>query len=73
MSDAGTARRFRVRAPDDDDHHGAIVTELNMHAAAVAWLERHAPFTPGKAAIRVTVLDLESGHEHWFHIALAPG
>ena len=67
---AQTQRRFRVRSPAVEDHHGQVVHEVSFEAAAIAYVENHGV---GAGEMLVVVHDLESGHEHCFLIDLATG
>jgi hypothetical protein len=67
---AQVQRRFRVRSPVLEDHHGQLVHEVSFEAAAIAYVENHGV---GAGEMRIVVHDLESGHEHCFRIDLAAG
>jgi hypothetical protein len=63
---------FRVRARGEDVHHGWLVREPSFEAAAVAYVER-MPLLAGEHTVGVIVRDVETGHEHTFHLHLDPG
>ena len=63
-------RRFRVRSPVVEDHHGYVVREASFEAAAIAYVEDRGV---GTGEMMVVVHDLDSGREHCFRIDLATG
>jgi hypothetical protein len=63
-------RRFRVRSPVVEDHHGYVVQEASFEAAAIAYVEDRGART---GEMVVVVHDLETGREHCFRIDLATG
>jgi hypothetical protein len=62
------ARRFRVRSPAIEDHHGYVVREASFAAAAIAYVEDRGT---GAGETMVVVHDLDTGQEHCFRIDLA--
>ena len=72
MPQAPEPRRFSVHARHVEAHHARVLEERSFEAAAVAYVEDlHAI---GEAhEISVIVRELDSGHEHCFHIDLDTG
>lgn len=57
----GNGRRFRVRGRHEHVHHGRVVNEPTLEAAAVTYLE-HLPIrADGPAEISLIVHDVQSG------------
>jgi len=67
---AQVQRRFRVRSPVVEDHHGYVVQEASFEAAAIAYVEDRGVCA---GEMVVVVHDLDTGHEHCFRIDLATG
>jgi hypothetical protein len=65
-------RRFKVRARHEDVHHGRILLEPSFEAAAIAYAE-HLPASDGEHDVCLIVRDVETGHEHSFHLHFDPG
>ena len=66
-------RPFSVRARHEDPHHARVVSETSFEAAAIAFVEHLALPDDVSGGISVIVHDLETGHEHSFHVPLDHG
>jgi hypothetical protein len=66
-----SSRRFSVHARDLGAHHARVLEESSFEAAAVAFVEDLHGAPTGE--ISIVVRDLETGHDHCFHIDLTSG
>jgi len=67
---ASDVRQFSVHARHLDRHHARILEEKSFEAAAVAYVE---DLHPSLEEISIIVREVETGHEHCFHIDLDTG
>jgi hypothetical protein len=72
MNDDEDAKLFRVRARHEDPHQGRLIREPSSEAAAIAYVE-HLPLLAGQHEVGVVVRDVQTGHEHSYHLHLDPG
>lgn len=66
-------RRFRVHLRRQAGEHARVIAGTSFEAAAVAFIEDHAPAPDSGSEIALHVLDLETGLEHCFRVDLETG
>lgn len=65
--------RFYAWADAEGRGHGRVLEAGSYEAAAVAYIERHAPAITAQGEIRVFVTGLDDGREHCFTVDLDGG